>query len=159
DGRWKAVVEAWLDVDRAAGFVALSKGLSRLPTDGRPKEVGTWISYARSGTFRPAVTLPGFADVFSGWWRSKQPDGREALDDKFISLSKPATVDWKGLKISGPNGIVSVISALAWWAKAVYALPMENSSKTGCSGQKRKAELGKLDEVFDEVIYVFGKLK
>lgn len=158
DRLWQKVVDGWWRFDQATGFAPSSKVLSRLPAAGRPKEVGTWISYARSSTFRPEVTLPRFAEEFAEWWRSMQPEGRKALDDRFISLSKPARTDWGELKISGPNGIVSVVVALAWWRKAVYDLPLENASRTGRSGQKREAELRKLNEAFEEVIYVFGKL-
>ncbi|KAE9383732.1 hypothetical protein BT96DRAFT_791675, partial [Gymnopus androsaceus JB14] len=115
DGLWLKVVKAWLRIDQAAGFEPSSKALSRLPTTGRPKEVGKWISYAQSATFRPVVSLPRFADEFAEWWRSMQPEGRKAIDDTFISMSKPVITDWETVKISGLNGLVSVVAALAWW--------------------------------------------
>lgn len=123
--RWQQVVRAWLRFDEDAGFQPSSKELSRLPTSGRPKEVGTWVSHARSATFRPAVLLPRFANEFSEWWRAIQPKGREAVDGEFIRLTKPAKTDWTKLQVSGANGLVNIVGALAWWHKAVYDLPKD----------------------------------
>lgn len=158
DKRWETVVKAWLLFDQAAEFKPRSKELSRLPTGGRPKEVGTWVSHARSATFRPEVDLPRFANEFAVWWRRMQPEGREELEDEFIALTKPSAIEWSELSMSGPNGIVNIVGALAWWYKAVHALPQAKLSKTGRSGQKRDLELARLTEALDEVSYVFGKL-
>ncbi|KAE9391197.1 hypothetical protein BT96DRAFT_803062, partial [Gymnopus androsaceus JB14] len=156
--RWQQVVQGWFPFNQAAGFQPSSKELSRIPMSGRPKEVGTWVSHARSATFRPVVDLPRFTDEFSGWWRAMQPEGREAVKGEFIGLTKTSRIDWTQLKISGPNGMVNVVGALAWWHKAVYDLPKEKASGTGQSGQKRALELSKLNKALDEVIYMFGKL-
>lgn len=158
DKRWEKLVESWLRFDEGAGFKPSTKELSRLPTTGRPKEVGTWVSHARAATFRPVVDLPRFADEFAVWWRGMQPEGREELEDEFIALTKPRTIDWGELRMSGPNGMVNVVGALAWWYSAVQGLPQVKSSKTGRSGQKRESELRKLNEALDEVCYVLDNL-
>ncbi|KAE9387096.1 hypothetical protein BT96DRAFT_774921, partial [Gymnopus androsaceus JB14] len=111
---WQQVVQGWFWFDQAVGFEPSSKELLRLPTAGRPKEVGTWVSHARSAMFRPEVDLPHFANEFARWWRAMQPEGRDAVEGEFIALTK-ATIDWTELKISGLNGIVNVVGALAWW--------------------------------------------
>ncbi|KAE9403520.1 hypothetical protein BT96DRAFT_765845, partial [Gymnopus androsaceus JB14] len=120
DKCWERVVQGWLQFDEAAGFEPSSKEYARLPTAGRPKEVGTWISHARSATFHPDMTLPRFADEFAKWWRAMQPEGRDVIKGEFIGLTKPADIDWTELKISGSNGMVSVVGALAWCYKAAY---------------------------------------
>lgn len=158
DECWVKLVQHWLRFDQEAGFKPTSKELARLPTSGRPSEVGTWISHARSAMFRPEVVLPRFADEFAAWWKGMQPEGRDALDEGFMSLTTQATTDWTELRVSGPNGMVNVIGALAWWRKAVYALPKENVSKTGRSGQKRELELQKLNDALKDVSYVLGQL-
>lgn len=156
--RWQRVVQAWFQFNQAATFQPSSKTLLRLSTSGRPKEVGTWISYARSATFCPEVSLPLFGDQFSGWWRGMQPEGRDAVEGEFIGMTRGGEVDWTQLKISGQNGMVNVLAALSWWHKTVHDLPKENALKTGRSGQKRTMELRKLNEALDEVAYVLEQL-
>lgn len=158
DASWGNLVQGWLRFDEAAEFKPSSKQLGRLPTSGRPSEVGTWISHARSATFRPEVVLPRFADEFALWWKGMQPEGRDTLEEGFIGLARGDSIDWTQLRISGPNGMVNVVGALAWWHKAVYALPKENATKTGRSGQKRELELKKLKEALNDVLYVLGQL-
>lgn len=156
--RWERVVQCWFRLDQAAGFQASSKELARLPTAGRPKEVGTWISHARSANFHPQVVLPRFGMEFANWWRGMQPEGREAVEDDFLAFTASATIDWTEVLITGSNGLVNVVGALAWWHKAVYALPKANSSGTGRSGQQRELELRKLNVALDDVGYVLNKL-
>lgn len=87
-----------------------------------------------------------------------QPEGRVDSDEGFITLTTQDDCDWTELRIGGANGIVNVVGALTWWYKGVHALPKENASKTGRSGQKRKMEMEKLYEALDDVFYVFKQL-
>lgn len=87
-----------------------------------------------------------------------QPEGREVVEDEFMGFTASSSIDWTRMRITGSNGLVNVVGALAWWHKAVHALPKAKASGTGQSGQQRETELRKLSQALDDVSYVLSNL-
>lgn len=109
---WAALLSGWFKFEEQAGF----QDSGKLGTRRRPRAVSDWIQRARTPTFRPEITdVDEFAADFTAWWQSLQPEwrcsgnGEAARDDG----------DWKDIRRSGVNGLVSVVAALFFWGNAI----------------------------------------
>ncbi|KAL0568515.1 SERTA domain-containing protein 3 [Marasmius crinis-equi] len=120
--------ELWVEL--AAAYVALEVVRNykpgKLNTDGRPEVVALWIKHARSPRYRPAIKLKAFKLAFQAWWWNIAPDWRRTDGADAVLLHGDG--DWTVLYDSstGPNGMSSVMAALAWWLDVVEGLPTRN---------------------------------
>lgn len=111
---WRGLIIAWLKFEE--GFEFVKSGPS-LPTSHRPTAVSSWIQRTRRPNFRPDLdNLRAFEDSFWSWWKTLQPEWRS--DDDSGMLKRPKGGDWDVLRISGQNGLLSVIAALCFWGMA-----------------------------------------
>ncbi|KAE9383349.1 hypothetical protein BT96DRAFT_1009325 [Gymnopus androsaceus JB14] len=74
DSRWKALVTAWLGMEKKNKYKAKA-GTSGISKQDRPIAVGMWIDRGRK-KFDPKIDLDDHAIRFSRWWRTMQPEGR-----------------------------------------------------------------------------------
>ncbi|PBK66558.1 hypothetical protein ARMSODRAFT_890310 [Armillaria solidipes] len=95
----------------------------RLPSEGRPPEVASWIKFYRR--IHPDITpgeLQRFADEWWSWWKGMQP-AWQSVDDVVSPLGDEYRVrlggDWEVLLKRGKNGHVSPLAGLAWWGDLV----------------------------------------
>ena len=65
----------------------------------------------------PEVNDPKeYGDRWNAWWWSMQPSWRDP-ESPFDMPSEASSVSWSHLLCGGPNGLLLVILALAWWMK------------------------------------------
>jgi hypothetical protein len=57
-----------------------------------------------------------YGDRWNAWWWSMQPSWRDP-ESPFEMLSERSAGSWSHLLCGGPNGLLLVILALAWWIK------------------------------------------
>jgi hypothetical protein len=90
-----------------------------LPTNHRPSEVAIWLKNGRrtQSNQMPAINDPKeYGDRWNAWWWSMQPNWREP-DSPFDMPPEASAASWSNLICGGPNGILLVVLALAWWMK------------------------------------------
>ena len=96
---------------------SLTNGVAQRPglsTHQRPDEVHQWIKRARKPRIK--VKSPAtYKTKFMLWWDHLNPSWRIREDGR---LTQRGTGDWSPLVISGINGFVSVIAALAAYRDA-----------------------------------------
>ncbi|KAJ7436520.1 hypothetical protein B0H11DRAFT_1754793 [Mycena galericulata] len=116
-----AVVAAWLRMEVASKY---EQGPTNLPSKGRPKQVGSWISAARGtrGSADPKVTDPeAYAVEWQAWWDALQPAWRKKDDDGKWSVTGGygGGKEWGALYQWGVNGTLSIVASLYFWGCAV----------------------------------------
>jgi hypothetical protein len=81
-----------------------------------------------------------YGDRWNAWWWSMQPSWRDP-ETPFNLPSEATAASWSHLLCGGPNGILLVILALAWWMK--------------CSSD---ANLSPIEEAATDITWVLGQL-
>lgn len=106
----------------------------------RPEEWTKWTQKSRGGQ-RPYSQSPAipsameFGLAVMAWWHDLQPSFRKSDDpfplNIFLPFADKASANhWAPLRKAGPNGLVSVITTLAWWGQAALVPhPFEDDSK------------------------------
>ncbi|KAG6904575.1 hypothetical protein DXG01_008906 [Tephrocybe rancida] len=101
-----------------------------LTAKSRPEEWQKWISKSQNGV-RAYDTTPLIADPLEfgyavmGWWKHMQPEFRQTSDVLPPSVYQPSlpspggTDTWASLRKGGPNGMVTMLTLLAWWGQAL----------------------------------------
>lgn len=108
---WMELVGIWESFEVSEGFDSPTK----LPAKGRPPCISDWIQRARTPSYRPTITHPDtFAQVFSAWWSSLQPQWRKSIEGPLPR----AFGDYDALRRPGVNGLLSVVAALFFWGTA-----------------------------------------
>ena len=90
-----------------------------MPTNHRPSEVAIWLKSGRrtQANQMPAINDPDeYGDRWNAWWWSMQPSWRDP-ESPFDLPSETTAASWSHLLCGGPNGLLLVILALAWWLK------------------------------------------
>jgi len=66
----------------------------------------------------PIVSNPKeYGDRWNAWWWGMQPSWRDP-ESPFEMPSEASAASWSHLLCGGPNGLLLVILALAWWMKS-----------------------------------------
>jgi hypothetical protein len=114
----------------------------------------------------PEVNDPKeYGDRWNAWWWSMQPSWRDP-DSPFDMPSEASAGSWSHLLCGGPNGLLLVILALAWWMKCSNGInlsPIEEAATditwvlaqirsaldVGDKGKKRELDIGpdNLDDI------------
>ncbi|KAL0572900.1 SERTA domain-containing protein 3 [Marasmius crinis-equi] len=146
---WQRLVTAYVAMEEEAGF----KG-GQLGSDGRPEAVGVWIKSARTPKYRPAVDVAKFREAFTKWWWYLAPEWR-VPDGEQVELLR-GEGDWEELKSvgTGPNGMTSVMAALAWWLDAVERLPV----KAFRDRQFRVREMEEWEDAASDVLFSYEQM-
>ncbi|PPQ80261.1 hypothetical protein CVT24_006601 [Panaeolus cyanescens] len=106
---WNDLLAAWSAFEERSAYAELG----RLPATGRPPLISKWIKNARSEKWLPKkFNVKQYQEVFTSWWASLQPAWR--IENGRI-VEERLEGDWGILKMSGTNGIVSVVAALFFW--------------------------------------------
>lgn len=123
----------------------------------------------------PGVNNPKeYGDRWNAWWWSMQPSWRDP-ESPFDLPSEASAGSWSHLLCGGPNGILLVILALAWWMKGsagtnlslikeaaidiTWVLAqLKLALHSGDKGKKRELEVGaeNLDDLPSAKRYVFS---
>ncbi|RDB29488.1 hypothetical protein Hypma_015378 [Hypsizygus marmoreus] len=111
--KWTALLRVWAAFQSREKYV--NNGL--LPARKRPACVGDWIARARAPGYRPTVKLSTFEVDFRAWWKGIQPKWRVSPDD--YVLTNHLVGDWFVLRLSGTNGVLSIVACLFFWGVAV----------------------------------------
>ncbi|KAJ7457582.1 hypothetical protein B0H11DRAFT_1738353, partial [Mycena galericulata] len=113
---YRSLLEAYIALEQGYGFE--SEG--RLSPRGRPAQVSEWIRDGR-GRNKSVLAIPKM-EVFEAkwwdWWAGMQPAWRRRDATGKPVRSEEYGQDWGGLVAPGPNGLLSVVAALYWWACA-----------------------------------------
>jgi len=76
----------------------------------------------------PQVNDPKeYGDRWNAWWWSMQPSWRDP-ESPFSMPSEATAGSWSHLLCGGPNGVLLVILALAWWMKCSTGTNSSDSS-------------------------------
>ncbi|KAK7022731.1 SERTA domain-containing protein 3 [Paramarasmius palmivorus] len=147
------VAVAYVQVEFEAGY----QGSERLGSFSRPTLVADWVNRGRPTRLRhdkiPDLRL--YSEEFTEWFIDCSPPWRERIVEGRIRLKKMEGGDWSCLvNKTGPNGISSFIVALAWWKKAVDALP----ASTPREEQRKRVHQTLFDDAADEVLYMLNAL-
>jgi len=118
--------------------------LQRLPTKHRPNEVAVWL---KNGRRSQADQMPRLEHIeeyggrWNTWWQAMQPSWR----GESLSQVIPPEAGWSHLLCGGPNGVLTVILALAWW--------MQGSSRgTG-------TDLSRIEAAVEDVSWALVQLR
>ena len=129
----------------------------------------------------PEVNDPKeYGDRWNAWWWSMQPSWRDP-ESPFDLPSEASAGSWSHLLCGGPNGLLLVILALAWWMKGSAGtnlspikeaaiditwvldqlkLALNSGAKgiAGDKGKKRELEIGpeNLDDLPSAKRYLFN---
>jgi hypothetical protein len=143
--RWAELVTLWKAFEISHQFT----GSLRLATSNRPSCIGQWIQRARSSSYRPAiVNLEQFASNFLNWWTGVQPKWRISTEGSTLRRTRGDLVI---LRLSGPNGLVSILVALFFWCVASDA---NESSKTMWMRHGKQ----EWEDAMEDVLWVFKEL-
>ncbi|KAL0569217.1 hypothetical protein V5O48_012754, partial [Marasmius crinis-equi] len=148
--------ELWVEL--AAAYVALEVVRNykprKLDTNGRPDVIAQWIKHARSPRYHPPIKLSSFKSGFQRWWWNIAPDWRR-MDGEDAALLH-GDGDWTVLynTSTGPNGMSSVMAALAWWLDEVEGLPTGNPREC----QLKEEELEDWVESTRDVLWSYNKM-
>ncbi|KAJ7115509.1 hypothetical protein C8R43DRAFT_826888, partial [Mycena crocata] len=88
-----------------------------LSTDNRPKEIGTWVKYARKG--KPEIKDEQKLGVEWGkWWYTINPKWW-CTGDVLSKATAQATAQgaWDELRKPGANGFLGLLIGLRWWGE------------------------------------------
>ncbi|KAE9391052.1 hypothetical protein BT96DRAFT_832549 [Gymnopus androsaceus JB14] len=108
---WKALVEAWFQLEEAKGFQEVGQGKG-LPTKDHPKAVGTWIGLGRTKV-TPTNEGQTLRTELLHWWKTFNPSWHQtSFTGEFLQSGEG---DWGILDMSGRNGLLSVIACMNWW--------------------------------------------
>ncbi|KAJ7758930.1 hypothetical protein DFH07DRAFT_741385 [Mycena maculata] len=118
---FRAVVAAWMRAEAASKFM---QGPTNLPSKGRPKQVGAWITSARGkrGCNTSVANLALYAVEWQNWWDSLQPNWRSRGADGAWTVGTSYGKDgkeWGHLLQWGVNGTLSIVASLYFWGCAV----------------------------------------
>jgi hypothetical protein len=112
----------------------------------------------------PEVNDPKeYGDRWNAWWWSMQPSWRDPESPSHMP-SEASAGSWSHLLCGGPNGLLLVILALAWWMKSsarTNSSPIEEAAldvtwvldqlmsalDVGNKGKKRELEIGADDDL------------
>ena len=134
-----------------------------------------WLKNGRriQGNQMPVVNDPKeYGDRWNAWWWSMQPSWRDP-ESPFDMRSDASAASWSHLLCGGPNGLLLVIMALAWWMKSstqagTNPSPIEEAAldvtwvvgqlksalEVGNKGKKRELDIGPDDEILSTKRYV-----
>lgn len=128
---WNALLASWITFEVEVGvegvcyhflcpFCANDSHIQKLPTKGRPEEVGWWMKQKRPLSNAPVIDAGEFGAQWQTWWTAMQPEWR-TLDAVWpFPHVIPAEGSWGRLEHSGgSNGMFLVVLTLSWWARAV----------------------------------------
>lgn len=93
-----------------------------------------WLKGGRrtQGNQMPVVNDPQeYGDRWNAWWWSMQPSWRDP-ESPFVIPSEASAGSWSHLLCGGPNGLLLVILAFAWWMKSstgTNSSPIEDAAR------------------------------
>ncbi|KAL0572952.1 SERTA domain-containing protein 3 [Marasmius crinis-equi] len=144
------LVEAWVEMERREGF----EGTAVLTANSRPAQVGEWIQHGRRPNFKAKISdVEVYGDKFATWFKKCSPPWRMRTAGTIV-MSRGPGKDWSEMKVTGQNGLASVIAAMAFWKYALDLLP----GKTPREKQARERLEGQFKEAFDEVSYSISQM-
>jgi len=92
----------------------------------------------------PQVTDPKeYGDRWNAWWWSMQPSWRDP-ESPFSMPSEATAGSWSHLLCGGPNGVLLVILALAWWMN--------------CSTGTNSSDSSPIEEAATDITWVLAQL-
>jgi len=103
-------------------FISLTvfQGLSKLPTNPRPKELARWFKCGRRFGKKdvPSIeSIQEFEDMWVAWWSAAQPKWRDTSDWPFVQADADGQ-DWGSLADGGKDGFFLTMVSLGWWVLA-----------------------------------------
>ncbi|KAL0564949.1 SERTA domain-containing protein 3 [Marasmius crinis-equi] len=115
----RRLVAAWMKLEKSAGF----KGSMNLTASLRQPQIAEWIQHGRRPNFKPKIPdLEVYSDRFTAWFKKCCPSWRTKAEGT-ITMSRELDMDWSEMKLTGQNGITSIIAAMAFWQWALDAVP------------------------------------
>ncbi|KAL0568906.1 hypothetical protein V5O48_013062 [Marasmius crinis-equi] len=149
EGDFIDVLRLWVEFEEESGF--LEKG--KLTTQGRPQQVAVWISHGRRANFSPDITdLHEYGRQVREWWWNCAPEWRQVKGMKELRRGRGGS--WEDLRVSGVNGLTSVVAALAWWMDALARLRRDKPRDR----QFYERELEHFVMTLKDVTYSLGQL-
>lgn len=114
---WQSMVEEWSQFEAQAGYGA--GGF--LTSKHRPAAVGQWLKRARTADWWPqSLDSSRYALEFGHWWVAMQPAWR-IKDGKVVD--ELVEGEWGDLRVSGINGVLSVVAGLFFWGLHAHHTP------------------------------------
>ncbi|KAL0576159.1 SERTA domain-containing protein 3 [Marasmius crinis-equi] len=114
-----ALVAAWVEMEGAAGYE--SNGL--LTAVSQPVQIAEWIQHGQQPGFNAKIPdVEQYGDRFIQWFKHCSPSWRTKSNGSIL-MSRQSGMDWKDMKITGQNGIASIVAGMAFWKTALDALP------------------------------------
>ncbi|KAL0948675.1 hypothetical protein HGRIS_010476 [Hohenbuehelia grisea] len=115
---WESIIYHYLGLELA------SDSTGHLSTKGRPEEIPWWTKRHRQVTTIPVIKASEFGSQLQRWWLNLQPAWRkEGYDGDWPLPRNPPPLNvanpWQSLQQHGPNGLLYILLALAWWVKAL----------------------------------------
>ncbi|KAL0574967.1 SERTA domain-containing protein 3 [Marasmius crinis-equi] len=135
------VLKLWVEFEQWAGFVERGK----LTTKGRPPQVSIWIAHGQRSNFVPDIQdVREYGKQLMGWWRNCTPDWRVVKGSNELRRGRG---NWEDLRVSGVNGLTSVVAALAWWMGAIAKLSRDKPQDQQFYELQLEAFVGTLKDV------------
>ncbi|KAL0565087.1 hypothetical protein V5O48_016943 [Marasmius crinis-equi] len=144
------LLEAWVKLEVSAGY----EGTGILTASSQPAQIAEWIQHGRRPNFKPKINgVEGYGDKFCAWFKKCSPAWREPKEGTIV-MARKTDQDWGELKITGQNGVTSVIAAMAFWRYALDTVP----ANTPWEKQARERLEKRYREAFEEVAYSVSQM-
>ncbi|KAL0565475.1 SERTA domain-containing protein 3 [Marasmius crinis-equi] len=141
DGGFVEILKLWVAFEKWSGFVERGK----LTTKARPPQVSIWIAHGRRANFVPEIAdVHEYGKQVMSWWRNCAPEWRAV---KGTTELRRARGSWEDLRVSGVNGLTSVVAALAWWMGAIARLRNDKPRERQFYERELEAFVGMLHDV------------
>ncbi|KAL0571417.1 hypothetical protein V5O48_010552 [Marasmius crinis-equi] len=114
----KDLLQSWVNLEAAAKY----EGNGILMASSRPAQITEWIQHGRRPNFKPKISgVEQYGDKFRSWLQKCCPEWR-APKQGSVLVREPGQ-DWSQMKITGQNGLASIIVATAFWRHALDGVP------------------------------------
>ncbi|KAG6906587.1 hypothetical protein DXG01_013050 [Tephrocybe rancida] len=124
--KWAASITTWTLFEDAMS----SNSKVGLTAKSQPEEWQKWVSKSQNGVraydATPLISDPlEFGYAVMAWWKHMQPEFRQTTDVLPAPVYQPSqpspgsTDVWTTLRKGGLNGMVTILTLLAWWGQAL----------------------------------------
>ncbi|KAL0569214.1 hypothetical protein V5O48_012751 [Marasmius crinis-equi] len=129
-------------------------GNTMLTASSRLPQIAEWIQHGRRPNFKPKIAdLEVYGDKFAAWFKKCCPSWRTKAEGTIV-MSRELGMDWSEMKLTGQNGITSIIAAMAFWQWALDAVP-RNTPRQKQVFQRLQDQF---QEALEEVSYCISQM-
>ncbi|KAL0574851.1 hypothetical protein V5O48_007124 [Marasmius crinis-equi] len=145
----KDLLQSWVNLEATAEY----EGNGILTAFSRPPQIAEWIQHGRRPNFKPKISdVEQYGDKFRTWFQKCCPAWRTPKQGTV--MAREPGQDWSEMRITGQNGLASIIAATAFWRNALEGVPR----RTARDKQARERLEDQYQAAFEEVSYCLSQM-